>query len=187
MKSLNGKTKTKGRLVEKLSSPPYLIVFGIDPGLTGAISRFNVGDRGDMQLMTIQDMPVHHLSDGKSYLDIDTLCQCLDYRITYIDNIPRIYIIESQHSRPSDGVASAFKSGMNYGILSGVAALCGEVATITPQVWKKDLELSTSKHQSREMAINRFPNYKAMFKRVKDHNRAEAALIGTMFLRMELE
>jgi hypothetical protein len=56
------------------------------------------------------------------------------------------------------------------------------IVGMTPAAWKKVLNLSKDKEQSRKMAIERWPAHAASFSRVKDEGRAEAALLGLAYL-----
>jgi len=63
-------------------------------------------------------------------------------------------------------------------VARGVVAACGIPTTlVSPQKWKRELELSKDKNQSLEMARMLWPD-SDKFKRKKDDGRAEAALIA---------
>jgi crossover junction endodeoxyribonuclease RuvC len=92
---------------------------------------------------------------------------------------PTIAIVESVGSRPGQGVVSTFKFGTAYGVVQGViGALQIPVEFVSPQRWKKHFHLNGDKEQARAKAQQLFPVCAASFQRVKDHGRAEAALIA---------
>lgn len=140
-------------------------VCGIDPGLSGAIafyfseSPFRVA---------VEDMPVA----GKMVSAPLLTDMIRKYG-------PAIAIIESVGSRPGQGVASTFKFGTAYGVVQGViGALQIPVEFVAPQRWKKHFRLTSDKEQARAKAQQLFPACASSFQRVKDHGRAEAALIA---------
>jgi crossover junction endodeoxyribonuclease RuvC len=53
----------------------------------------------------------------------------------------------------------------------------------TPSRWKKALGLNGEAEASRARAIETWPNRADLFARKKDHNRAEAALLGLYGLK----
>ena len=88
--------------------------------------------------------------------------------------------VEHVSARPGEAVTGAFAFGRSRGVIEGVlGALEIRVAFITPASWKRALGLSgASKDAARGEAIRRWPEHAAMFARVKDDGRAEAALIA---------
>jgi hypothetical protein len=73
------------------------------------------------------------------------------------------------------------------GIVEGVLAACGVPAVhIAPAAWKRAVGLSlASKDAARSEALRRWPGHAALFARVKDDGRAEAALIAVAGLLKE--
>ena len=68
---------------------------------------------------------------------------------------------------------------MAYGQCLGIVeALFIPIETVAPSVWKKAMQLNTSKENSRLRAIEMFPKFEHFFTRKRDHNRAEAALLA---------
>ena len=87
--------------------------------------------------------------------------------------------VEQVSSRPQQGVVSTFTFGVSYGIVIGaLQAALFDITFVRPQVWKKALELSSDKDDSRQMAIRLWPDNIDDFARKKDDGRAEAALIA---------
>ena len=139
-------------------------ILGIDPGVSGALAVYYPDHP---MIIAIHDMPV----DGKA---ID------GYELTKIISQynPEVAFIEAVHSFSGQGVSSSFNFGCSYGVARGVVAACGIPTTlVSPQKWKRELELSKDKNQSLEMARMLWPD-SDKFKRKKDDGRAEAALIA---------
>jgi hypothetical protein len=137
-------------------------ILGIDPGLSGAFALLE-----GPSLTRVWDAPV--------------VCRELDCDETariVREARPDIAVIERVASRPDSGVASAFKFGSVYGGLRGVVAACGiPQYLVVPTVWKRHFRLSADKEQARALAIKLWPGL-GYFSRVKDHDRAEAALLA---------
>jgi crossover junction endodeoxyribonuclease RuvC len=69
--------------------------------------------------------------------------------------------------------------GEQYGLVRGMALAMGfRVETVQPSVWKAALRLGSDKDRSREAAMKAWPGDAVFFGRVRDHGRAEAALIA---------
>jgi hypothetical protein len=91
---------------------------------------------------------------------------------------PDRVFMEDAWSRPNDGHMQAFRFGQSFGAVKGVLAALGiPYSLVRPQLWKRDLRLTPDKEQSRALAIRTWPESDC-FRRVKDHGRAEAALIA---------
>jgi crossover junction endodeoxyribonuclease RuvC len=158
-----------------------LRICAVDPGVTGAIAFLNPWT-WDIEL---HDMPTTITTgNAKAIIDRPALAQLLvpqDYTVR------NIAVIEKVSSRPNDGGVAAFSFGMGYGaLLMAIDAHGYEYHGPTPPVWKKhfglaghkDLTQSQMKAQSLELARQRFPLALESLKRVKDHGRAEAALLA---------
>jgi len=142
----------------------YNCILGIDPGLTGALAFYFPSHP---MLVGIHDMPI----DGKSVDGYELAKIIRQYN-------PDVAFIEAVHSFSGQGVASSFNFGCSYGVVRGVVAACNIPAIlVSPQKWKRALELSKDKNQSLEMARMMWPD-SDKFKRRKDDGRAESALIA---------
>ncbi len=158
-------------------------VIGIDPGISGAIAVLT--DAGD--LVTVHDMPI--LADGaksktKGKRRNSVSAPLLRDIIAQIG--PTQAFLEDVHAQPRDGAAGAFGFGRSKGVIEGVLAGLGiPVRMVAPQTWKRvvGIKSGTDKDGSRSEAIRRFPSKAALFARVKDDGRAEAALIGVAGMR----
>jgi len=138
-------------------------ILGIDPGVSGALAVYYPDHP---MIIAIHDMPV----DGKAVDGYELAKIIRQYN-------PEVAFIEAVHSFSGQGVSSSFNFGCSYGVARGVVAACGIPTTlVSPQKWKRELELSKDKNQSLEMA-RLWPD-SDKFKRKKDDGRAEAALIA---------
>lgn len=172
------------------------VVIGIDPGLTGAMSLIT---REGLQACV--DMP--HMVRGtgagsvKNQVNAAELAEILrSWTAGYDTKTEVLVMMELQNPLPAvratpgqgrgfqimQGSASIFSLGMTAGIIEGVVVALGlRHEMVPPAEWKKKLGLSAKgvdkKAVARTMAVRLFPQSN-FFARVKDHNRAESALIG---------
>jgi hypothetical protein len=88
-------------------------------------------------------------------------------------------IIEWPGIMPRNGAKSARSMGMSLGIITSVVALALIPAHRTPPMqWKRSLGIGHDKEASRALATRMWPGHAPEFKRVKDADRAEAALLA---------
>lgn len=135
------------------------VTLGIDPGRTGALAILT-GD-GDL---TLHDMPgtTLELHDLISSLPLVSVCG-----------------LEALHPGPKMSNTSIARMFEDYGVLKGALAWRSiTVQTVRPSVWKPAINLTSQKDMSRQKAMELFPDRAEDFKRVKDHGRAEAALLA---------
>lgn len=149
-----------------------MVIIGIDPGMSGAISFLRPGS---MQLH-VEDMPLYKNAKGKTETNLHRLASILK-PVGESERI--IAVIEKVHAMPKQGVSSTFRFGENYGAIQMACTGHGyEMHYVTPQMWKKHFRLSSDKGVSRSLATQRFPDAAELFSRVKDDGRAEAALLA---------
>lgn len=147
----------------------YLIA--IDPGKTGAMAVF---DTTTGQPITLESFPL--TKEGQ--IDFIRLNEMV---MPFRGNA--IAILEKIHGYGM-GVTSALNYGINTGAWLGVLAANGIYATtVEARDWKKTMGLSSDKEQSLEMAKSLYPAMSHLLKRKKDHDRAEALLIGTYWIK----
>jgi crossover junction endodeoxyribonuclease RuvC len=150
-------------------------VLGIDPGKQGALAVLDGGE-----LTFVDDMPVVDNRVSGALL-ADLIDEVFHY---HPDD--RIAVVESVHSMPKQGVASSFDFGKSYGMVLGVLAHARiRVVHVPSNQWKKAMRLSPDKEQSRLRALERWPEHTAVFKRKKDADRAEAALIALWWIETQ--
>lgn len=149
------------------------MILGIDPGLRGAIAYYRPGAKDEL---TIVDMPTHQLMrGGKNKFELDPHAL---HKLLMPYKLSSVYL-EQVNSMPGQGVSSVFAFGKTYGIIIGVLAANGLPYTfVTPQTWKKKLQVPASKDAARARASQLLPAHADKWKLVKHDGRAEAALIA---------
>ena len=152
-----------------------MIVVGIDPGLSGAIARYD----SIANTLEVHDMPTFMLErNGKKKRDVD-----LSSAARVIDNATKEagtrICVEQVSSMPGQGVSSVFALGKAYGIVLGIcAATFCPLETVTPAVWKRGLSVPSMKDGARARASALLPMHSHLWTRVKDDGRAEASLLA---------
>ena len=142
-------------------------VWGIDPGLSGAIALFDMIE-GHVEVF---DMPVMEINK-KRQVNPQLLTNILEQHDCPV-------FIEQVGARPGQGVSSMFNFGKSYGICLGVAAgLKLPTTTVTPVVWQRACKVEKGKDGNRLRACQMFPSFSDLFARKKDDGRADAALIA---------
>lgn len=149
-----------------------MIVAGIDPGKTGALSILY-----DNNVVSCFDVPMQ-LVKGKAKPAWTKWAE--EWRNALAFEGPDLIVIEDIAARPGQGVTSMFSFGRTLGFAHALAAFTNTpVLFVTPTVWKGKLGLLNSdKSASREKARTLFPASAHAFERVKDDGRAEAALLA---------
>ena len=146
------------------------VIIGIDPGFSGAIAKLS--SKGTLE---IWDMPIVADLRGRPVLNLYELHKLFSPKARE----DYIAVLEQVASRPGQSAPATFRFGQGYGALEmGLAAHKIEKKIVTPAKWKKYFGLSKNKGASRGLAIERFPQYASLFKRVKDDGRAEATLLA---------
>ena len=146
-------------------------VIGIDPGISGAIARYNSSETSAARKLIIWDMPILEVNKKK------TISPYLVANILKEAAAP--VFIEKVAAMPGQGVTSMFNFGKGFGVLLGAAAGLGlQTTQVRPQTWMKALQLQKGKDANRERACELFPDYADMFSRKRDDGRADAALLA---------
>lgn len=155
-------------------------ILGIDPGGSGAISVLTAAGN----VVAVHDMPSAQVSvAGKKRMRV-----CASGVARVIAGYePEHAFVEQVGAMPGQGVSSMFSFGRSAGVIEGVlAALAVPVSFVTPQAWKKAMQVRADKGACRMRAMQLFPSKADLFARAKDDGRAEASMIGlygVMFLR----
>ena len=141
------------------------MIIGIDCGYrTGGVAI--VGD----DWSEVHDLPTY----DEGGVDVTSLMDI----ITSVEKVDHIYI-ERQQAMPKQGVVSMFKLGYAFGQIVSTCALSRSPYTlVTPNNWKRSLNLPKDKDASRRLAQQWFPMLASDLKRKKDEHRAEALLIA---------
>jgi len=154
------------------------IIAGVDIGLSGAVALL---DAETAAVIDIFDAPTLALIRGgrnKRELDPHALAAALGR-----DRIGHAFV-EQVGAMPGQGVSSVFSFGKSYGQVIGIMAALGIPMTfISPQVWKKALNVPAAKDGARARASQLMPAAAHHWPLVKHDGRAEAALIATYGLR----
>ena len=147
-----------------------MLIYGIDPGFTGAIALY-WPDTGKLE---VHDMPVMKNPKGKTIINPHGVLDILAN-----EGGKSLAVIEQVSAMPGQGVSSMFRFGEGYGHLQmACAASKLPLQYVTAASWKKHFNLSRDKNVSRSLTMQRFPEQAQIFSRSKDDGRAEAALIA---------
>lgn len=147
-------------------------IAGIDVGLSGAIA---ILDNQGIPL-ELQDMPVIRVV--KNEIDAVEVMAILKRQ-----NVSHAFI-EKAGAMPGQGVVSMFRFGYSAGLIQGICtALNIPFTLIIPQRWKKSMldGMPKDKGSSIVRAKQLYPSLE--LNRKKDHNKADALLIGLYGLR----
>jgi hypothetical protein len=117
--------------------------------------------------------------DFKSFEDIHDISDHLLTNYTLV--------FEQVHSMPGQGVRSMFTFGMWYGYVQGLLMpVAKETIYYAPQTWQRTVRkafgLERNPTDWRHLAEGLFPSQRHLFQRVKDHNTADAVMIGIAHL-----
>jgi crossover junction endodeoxyribonuclease RuvC len=127
-------------------------------------------------------MPVFQLTRGgkaKREIDVSGLV-----RILAQHQIAHAYV-EKVASMPKQGLSSTFSFGMSFGIVLGVLAAHAIPLTLVPAItWKRALNVPKAKDAARFRASQLLPGAASQWTLVKQHGRAEAALLGLYGARL---
>ena len=154
-----------------------MIIFGIDPGVSGAISILE-----NKKVIEVFDMPT--MIDGKKNKK-----QVNGAQVTNIikeqlkENEEIIVVVEHVNAMPGQGVTSMFNFGQSFGVIKGIcSALNLPIYFVRPTKWKKYFNLiRTNKDASRTKAIEAYPEISGKLSRKKDSNKADAILIARYY------
>ncbi len=152
-------------------------IFGIDPGLSGAIAILD-----NKEVIDIIELPV--MAEGKKnkrQLNSAHLSQYMKKNI--IDINDTVVVVEQVNAMPGQGVTSMFNFGQTFGAIKGVsAALKLPIYFVRPSKWKKYFDLiRSSKDASRTKAIEMYPSLAEQLSKKKDVNKSDAILIARFF------
>jgi crossover junction endodeoxyribonuclease RuvC len=152
-------------------------IIAIDPGLSGA---FAILDKDTQVILHTQHMPTIRVGD-RTELDESAIVRFFKlYK-------PEHAFIESVHAIPIWGSTASFQLGMTYGFIRAILA-CLEIpyTKIKPQAWKKALMEGMSKDKGASIVRVKqlYPSIVLNLK--KDHNIADAILIGRYGIALKI-
>ena len=143
-------------------------ILAIDPGLTGAFALY---DPAYPERVSVYDMPT--VNGGVDVHEVRRMLTHYEPGRAYLEQVGPM---------PRDGVRQAWRFSGAYHAAKTVIELCLiPYVLIPPGTWKKALHLKggmEGKGAGRAMAMRLFPHNAEMFTRVKDHGRADAALLA---------
>jgi len=154
-----------------------MIIFGIDPGVSGAISVLE-----NKKVIEVFDMPT--MIDGKKSKRQVNGAQVTNIIKEKLDkNKEIIVVVEHVNAMPGQGVTSMFNFGQSFGVIKGISsALSLPIYFVRPTKWKKHFNLiKTNKDASRTKVIEIYPEISSKLSRKKDSNKADAILIARYF------
>jgi len=154
-----------------------MIIFGIDPGVSGAISVLE-----NKKVIEVFDMPT--MIDGKKSKRQVNGAQVTNIIKERLDeNKEIIVVVEHVNAMPGQGVTSMFNFGQSFGVIKGISsALSLPIYFVRPTKWKKHFNLiKTNKDASRTKVIEIYPEISSKLSRKKDSNKADAILIARYF------
>ena len=159
-----------------------MIIFGIDPGVSGAICVLE-----NKKVVEIFDMPT--MIDGKKnkkQVNGAQVTNIIKDKLNLSKEI--VVVVEHVNAMPGQGVTSMFNFGQSFGVIKGIcAALKLPIYFVRPTKWKKHFNLiKTNKDASRTKVIEAYPNISSKLSRKKDSNKADAILIARYFSDTQL-
>ena len=111
-----------------------MIIFGIDPGVSGAISILE-----NKKVIEIFDMPT--MIDGKKnkkQVNGSQVTNIIKERLNKDKDKEIIVVVEHVNAMPGQGVTSMFNFGQSFGVIKGIcSALSLPIYFVRPTKWKK--------------------------------------------------
>jgi crossover junction endodeoxyribonuclease RuvC len=160
-----------------------MIIIGIDPGISGAISILE-----NKKILEVYDTPT--MIDGKKNKKQINSAQVTNIIKERLKNGKEvIVVVEHVNAMPGQGVTSMFNFGQSFGVIKGICAALGlPIYFVRPTKWKKHFNLiKTNKDASRTKVIEAYPEISSKLHRKKDSNRADAILIALYFNDTQLK
>ena len=154
-----------------------MLIFGIDPGVSGAISILE-----NKKIIEVYEMPT--MIDGKKNKRQVNGSQVTNiFKDNLKENKETVVAVEHVNAMPGQGVTSMFNFGQSFGVLKGIcSAMRLSMYFVRPAKWKKYFNLiKTEKDASRTKAIEIFPYISEELSRKKDANKADAILLASYF------
>jgi len=159
-----------------------MIIIGVDPGISGAISIIE-----NKKSLEVYDTPTMIAGKkNKKQINGAQVSNIMKERLN--DGKEVIVVVEHVNAMPGQGVTSMFNFGQSFGVIKGIcAALSLPIYFVRPTKWKKHFNLiKTNKDASRTKVIEAYPDISNKLHRKKDSNRADAILIALYFSDTQL-
>jgi crossover junction endodeoxyribonuclease RuvC len=159
-----------------------MIIIGVDPGISGAISIIE-----NKKILEVYDTPT--MIEGKKnkrQINSAQVTNIIKERLNKEKEV--VVVVEQVNAMPGQGVTSMFNFGQSFGVIKGIcAALSLPIYFVRPTKWKKHFNLiKTNKDASRTKVIEAYPEISSKLHRKKDSNRADAILIALYFSDTQL-
>ena len=154
-----------------------MIIIGIDPGISGAISIIE-----NKKILEVYDTPT--MIDGKKNKKQVNGAQITNIIKEWLNKDKEvIVVVEHVNAMPGQGVTSMFNFGQSFGVIKGIcSALSLPIYFVRPMKWKKHFNLiKTNKDASRTKVIEVYPEISNKLSRKKDANKADAILIASFY------
>ena len=156
-----------------------MIIFGIDPGISGAISVLE-----NKKVIEVFEMPT--MIDGKKnkkQVNGSQVTNIIKEKLNENKEKEIAVVVEHVNAMPGQGVTSMFNFGQSFGVIKGIcSALSLPIYFVRPTKWKKYFNLiKTNKDASRTKVIQIYPQISDKISRKKDSNKADAILIARYF------
>ena len=126
-----------------------MIIIGIDPGITGAISVLE-----NKKVIEVHETPT--MIDGKKNKRQVNGAQITNIIKEIISNNKEVVVVvEHVNAMPGQGVTSMFNFGQSFGVIKGICSALGiPIYFVRPTKWKKHFNLiKTNKDASRTKVI----------------------------------
>ena len=159
-----------------------MIIIGVDPGISGAISIIE-----NKKIVEVYDTPT--MIEGKKnkrQINGAQVTNIIKERLNSKEEV--VVVVEHVNAMPGQGVTSMFNFGQSFGVIKGICAALGlPIYFVRPAKWKKHFNLiKTNKDASRTKVIEAYPEISSKLHRKKDSNRADAILIALYFYDTQL-
>lgn len=158
------------------------VIVGIDPGVTGALACLVDGE-----LLDVEDMPTFAERRGRRIaqtVNAAEVAAILERFALSNGGRPNV-VVERVHAFPGGGASSMFSFGDSFGVVRSIPVALGYPTTfVEPAEWKGAIGATSDKEASRRLATEAWPTRSEWFKRRKDADRAEAALIALWSWRL---
>lgn len=155
------------------------VFIGIDPGVHGAVALLSPDGS-----VSVHDTPVIVVDGAKRKQTKmnGPMCAEILRRIKDAYGIEAVTVILEQPNAMIGSKWGSFQNftlGRSLGVWEGIVAGIGfRLETVSPQRWKKSLQLPADKDQARLKATQWFPAAAHSLARKKDDGRAEALLLA---------
>ena len=161
-----------------------MIVLGIDPGLTGGVSFFDVSPSGGLLLTRSERMPVvpgdRYKTKKMNRIDVVTLSVWVGLAsYVFIEHVAARPVFGSGGSKKTQGEASIFNFGYGTGMTESLLYLHSvPFEWVYPTPWKKHFGLLKKEKREAVHLCNRYWPTHDFTRVTADSGRADATLIG---------